>query len=134
MTRNAPPSLGSTAREIWDAWCALRPGGTYVVDGAVICGGTYFHRDGKLFRSFFRTNKAPATYRDATAAEIADLWDALDAGAVQITQHGPNGLCPGWTHGMAPIVHHQATGRPIPGTAAEARLNAAMAERVRAAA
>ena len=123
-----PPSLGTTGLEIWQAWRALRSGGgTYVIDGRDVCGGgTYFHRDGKLYRSFPFTRKAPATYREATPAENDDVFDAIECGAFQITEHGPDGLAQKWSHGMPVKVHHQATGRAIPGSAAEKRLHARM--------
>ena len=60
-------------------------------------------------------------FREATAAENDDVFDAIESGALQITEHGPTGLCQRWSHDMPTTVHHQATGRAIPGTAAAAR-------------
>lgn len=107
-----------------------RRGGTFVVDGRGIGGeGTYFWRDGKLHRSFRFTVKSPAWYREATPEEEEEVRDAIEAGAFQITTHGPEGLAQKWSHDMPVQVNHQATGRPLPGTDAEKRLVTAMSER-----
>jgi broad specificity phosphatase PhoE/2'-5' RNA ligase len=122
--RAAPPSLGQTGREIYQAWRALAEGPQpprASIEGYVPGLGRFGMRGGKIqvlhSTHMGRGRGYASTSRDATASEIQALHDAIDRGQFQVEQRTVRGALGVREHadaGALEKVLHQATGRPLP--------------------
>lgn len=119
--KKAPPSIGTTGREIFQGWRqrAEGPQPPREVTVANIPGlGEFDWRDGKIVKleKARGSQGYVATYRDATPAEIDEIHHAIDMGAFQLENQritGASGLRAVIGAGETTKVLHQATGKPL---------------------
>lgn len=127
----AIPTLGTTAQEIYRNWediSRTQNGGHFRVVGIVVGCGTFFWRNGKIYREFkgssYEGEARLSTYELATNDDLSLIDWAIEHGALQVAVIGTDGVAPRrhfGRHHPAPQrnwhcdlkVLHQATGRAL---------------------
>ena len=108
--KHIPPSLGSTALQVWRKWRELtEQGGENARIEALNPGeGVYQWREGKVWK-LWKVERLPVC-AELTDAEGDTLFDCVRKGYVQVYLPAYRGL-------YKEIVLHQATGREMPESA-----------------
>ena len=114
------PSLGTTGKEIYNAWRELRAFPGEVIEGLVVGQASYsMSAQGEIeISEHFRQPNGSyvSTVRKPTTLELDELHEAIDRGWIQIEgrkRYGCGGVRPFSDAGMRVRVYHQATGEPL---------------------